>query len=105
VGHAQGERREGVVVVGAVCVGESVSTGRCDVCASVTVEGSGEAICWSLTTSVVVLESEFNWIQLYRLVWNTRIDMLIAIGKKKWRSGDPIWRCDRRALRVVPFLK
>jgi len=43
VGHAQ--RRGGVVVVGAVSVGESVSTGRCDVCAGVTVEGSGQAIC------------------------------------------------------------
>jgi len=40
VGHAQW--RGEVVVVGAVSVGESVSTGRCDVCASVKVEGSGQ---------------------------------------------------------------
>ena len=37
--------------------------------------------------------------RISRLVWKSQIDMLIAIGKKKWRSGDPIWRCDRRALR------
>ena len=84
MGHAQ--RRGGVVVVGAVSVGESVSTGRCDVCASVTVEGSGQAICWSLTTSVVVLGPfQLETTVLNRLVWNSRMDMLIAIGKK---SGD-----------------
>ena len=42
--HALGERRGGVVDVRAVSASENVSTGRCDVCTSVTVEGSGQAI-------------------------------------------------------------
>jgi len=60
VRHALGERQGGVVDVRAVCASKNVSTGRCDVCTSVTVEGSGQAICWSLTTSVVVLEPDFH---------------------------------------------
>ena len=57
--------------------------------ANVIVEGSGPAICWSLTTSVVVLEPNFHLPQLTRPVWNLRIDMLIVIGKKNiaiWQS-------------------
>jgi len=58
--HPLSERRGGVVDVRAVCASENVPTGRCHVCTSVTVEDSGQAICWSLTRSVLVLEPDFH---------------------------------------------